>query len=213
MKDFHQGTKVRDAVRGFSRRFGWFIFFLVIRTVQIDRAAAAAVPAVPNDEREIPAAERASWRQVIGWPADCESSFRSTIGYKKSGIVFHDLGDGWHLAQITCAPGAYQGYYVFAAIHGSGPAMTTTLLEFPLFESPDGNRFERREGREVWGTTSFDARSHKLAVLNRFRGPGDCGSFVTYRFQNGRPVVDEARGKARCDGKSAEHPDRWPSIQ
>lgn len=164
-------------------------------------------------ERELPASQRAGWREVIRWPDDCEDAFRATTGERKSGIVFHDLGQGHRLAQITCAPGAYQGYYVFADVAESRKGMTSRLLTFPLFASPDGKKIERQAGEEVWGTVTFDSRSRTLTVLNRFRGPGDCGSYVVYRFRDGIPVVDKALAKPQCDGHGAEHPERWPRIK
>lgn len=188
---------------------------LLLLAVVVPAAPAAQAAAPPSAalllEQELPAWQRAAWRKVIRWPAACEEDFRSTVGDRKSGLVFHDLGNGHRLAQITCAPGAYQGYYLFADVTGFRQGIRSRLLSFPLFSSPDGKKVERREGEEVWGTVTFDARSRSLSVLNRFRGTGDCGTYVVYRFPKGAPVIDRAFGKSQCDGR-AEPPQRWPRI-
>lgn len=177
-------------------------------------AAAADYPAIPAMEQEIPYPEREVWRRVIGWPEECEEAYRATIAPRRSGVLFHDLGQGRKLAQITCAPGAYQGYFVFAGIEtGANGEVKGRLLKFPVLESPDGINLRRKESVEVWGTVTFDQSKRKLKVLNRFRGTGDCGTYFVYSFPKGVPVVDRARVKQRCDGKGGEDPSSWPGIR
>ena len=195
-------------------RRGWCAAFLVaIPMLSGCATSAVAEPSLtPRLEQEIPSEEREAWRKVIRWPEECEDAFRTTVGTGRSGIVFHDLGGGYQLVQIACAPGAYQGYYVFAGIHRSNEGLRSTLLSFPLFQSKDGLYVERAEDIEVWGTVDFDRRSRKLTVLNRFRGTGDCGTYVVYGFPGGFPVVEQARVKQQCDGQGGEQPQSWPPV-
>ena len=176
-------------------------------------ACAAGMPEIPVAEREIPSAEREAWRTVIGWPTACEEAYRATIGGKRSGMVFHDLGGGHCLVEIACASGAYQGFAVFAGIEMTRKSPGSRMLSFPIFESRDNGNLERRESGEVWGTVTFDPGTRRLTVLNRFRGSGDCGTHVVYRFRNGTPELEEARAKPECDGRGAEHPEKWPLIE
>ena len=39
-----------------------------------------------------------------------------------------------------------------------------------------------REAKEITGLAEFDKAKHVLKVHNRYRGPGDCGSYAVYSF-------------------------------
>lgn len=58
----------------------------------------------------------------------------------------------------------------------------------------------------------FDARTKRLRVLNKFRGPGDCGTLATYGFTDEGARLEELRAKTQCDGEDGGGPDRWKIV-
>src|ERR1700724_3238831 len=80
------------------------------------------------------------------------------------------------------------------------------------FQSPDERSLVHTAARELSGLPPFARRTRQLRILNKFRGPGDCGTLATYRFVEGVPELAELRAKLACDGKGAEAPERWPPV-
>lgn len=178
------------------------------------RDAPPAVPAALAASEPKPAPrphDRASWRAVLHWPEDCELAFRQTAA-EGEGIEVDPLGPGRSLLQVRCAWGAYQGsqmYYLYDEMKrpsGTGP------LDFEVRESPDDRSLVPATTPEVWGLPAFDPKTGALTVLDKFRGPGDCGTLATYRFDGGRARLVQLRAKTACDGQGAETPERWPEV-
>ncbi len=121
---------------------------------------------------------------------------------------------GRRLAQVACAPGAYQGSYVYHLVAPGGEA--TGPLTFPdvadAGEDAGAPRLTAERTTEVIGTPTFDTTAARLRVLRRFRGVGDCGVALTYGFAQDAPTLAELRGKLACDG-SAPPPGSWPVIE
>jgi hypothetical protein len=59
---------------------------------------------------------------------------------------------------------------------------------------------------------TFDAKTGQLSVLDKFRGPGDCGTLATYAVADGQARLVALRAKVACDGQGAEAPEKWPEI-
>ena len=180
---------------------------------------SAPAPAAPAT-RQAPAlkrtgltrADREAWRQALGWPADCEESFTASAVPEAAGIEVHSLSPGRSLVEVRCAWGAYQGSQIYYLYDESRQPARGEPLAFEVRESPDEKSLVANETPEVWGLPSFDSRTGQLEVLNKFRGPGDCGTLATYRFVDGRPRLARLRAKVACDGKGAEEPERWPEV-
>lgn len=166
----------------------------------------AAAPLPPGD------APRADWRAVLAWPQGCEDDWQASGNGR--GIDIHRLPDGRRLVEIACTPGAYQGYQLYYLVAASGVGDAPSPLVFPLYSDPGMPRkaLQKAPGSAVWGTPDFDRSRGRLRVVNRFRGPGDCGINAVYAFDAQGVRLVELRAKRNCDGRGATHPERWPRV-
>lgn len=158
-----------------------------------------------------PTDTRAAWQKVLHWSNDCEESFQATGGGR--GLQFFDLDHNRQLVEVACASGAYQGSQEYFVIERNGSAPVVHDISFPTYEAsgPDGKTLTPKTVKEITGLPEFDRANHQLKILNRYRGPGDCGSYATYAFDGGRAVLKQFRAKLDCDGTGAEHPEQWPT--
>jgi hypothetical protein len=113
---------------------------------------------------------------------------------------------------VRCAWGAYQGSQVYYLYDETREPPRGEPLTFEVRESPDEKSLVANRTPEVWGLPTFDPGRGQLEVLNKFRGPGDCGTLATYRFVDGQPHLSRLRAKAACDGKGAEEPEKWAEV-
>jgi hypothetical protein len=172
----------------------------------------AATPAPPPAAKPAPLPSgRAAWRAVLGWPDDCEQAFRETAA-EGEGIEVYPLGPARSLVEVRCAWGAYQGSYLYYRYDQSSKPPGAGPLEFEVRESPDEASLVPGKSTEIAGLPTFDAKTGELTVLDKFRGPGDCGTLATYRFDEGQARLVALRAKAACDGQGAETPERWPQV-
>ena len=155
------------------------------------KPAAVELPPVEN---------RAAWRPILNWSNDCEEAFQATAS-GRSGIQSFSLSEDRRLIEVACAAGAYQGSQEYFLLRGS----TARPLKFAVVE--DG---KLKEATEITGLAEFDPKAGVLKVHNRYRGPGDCGSYAVYTFADDGASVKELREKAECDGQGAENPEQWP---
>jgi hypothetical protein len=148
---------------------------------------------------------------VLGWSDDCEQGFQAS-GNGQRGLQFYNLGNGRRLAEVACASGAYQGSQEYYLIGGNDPSHLVHAISLPTYEAAglDGKTLVRKDEDEITGIPEFDAVNKVLTILNRYRGPGDCGSYAVYSFKSDRAVLKEFRAKVECDGTGAEHPEKWP---
>ncbi|MCA1591266.1 MAG: DUF1176 domain-containing protein [Acidobacteria bacterium] len=156
--------------------------------------------------------DRRAWRAVLKWPDDCEDAFERTMDRETAGLEFYELASGRYLVEIKCTNGAYQGYQFYSYLDETKSPPAAKLLTFTTYESEDDDKSEKKKVEEVWGLPDFDAKAKSLKILNKYRGPGDCGSLATYEFREGVPSLKEFRLKSKCDGKGGGHPERWEKI-
>ena len=128
------------------------------------------------------------------------------------GIEVYALSPGRSLVEVRCAWGAYQGSQVYYLYDETRQPPGALPLTFEVRESPDDRSLVKSETREVWGLPTFDPKTGQLSVLNKFRGPGDCGTLATYGFAAGQARLAKLRAKTACDGQGGEEPERWPEI-
>lgn len=153
---------------------------------------------------------RAGWRGLVAWSDECERAHADTfVGSDHVGVRTFSLNGGRELVEVACAAGAYQGSQEYAIIGANLAA--TTRVELPVLDQPDGAPDTWSRARLVWGTPTFDSSNGQLTILNVSRGMGDCGSLVSYRFDQLRVSVVEARAK-RCDA-SPQLPKDWPVVR
>jgi len=180
-------------------------------------AAPASAPApgasarLPLAKPDLTLADRAAFRRALGWSDDCESAFDAGNG-GYGGVEVDTLAPGRYLIGVVCARGAYQGSRTYYYYDETRQPPAARALAFETRESPDERSLVRSTVRELWGLPSFDRRTRRLRVLNKFRGPGDCGTLAIYRFVGGVPELAELRAKLACDGQGAEEPERWPLV-
>jgi hypothetical protein len=163
-----------------------------------------------NAKRVQPAREdRAGWRQLLRWSNDCEEAYQATAP-GRNGLAFFPLGSGRSLVQVTCAMGAYQPSQVYYVVDDTG--RTPGAVRFVTFEATGeaGDTLQRQQVEELTGLAEFNASTRVLSVWNKYRGPGDCGSYALYQFADGSARLREFRAKTECDGQGAEHPEQWP---
>lgn len=160
-------------------------------------------------------ADREEWRKVLRWPDNVEERWRRTlpggISNQGGGLKFYSLDSGKYLVEVHIYPGVYQLGHVFMYYdeenNRSGPA---TLLKFKVF----GGNEEGAEPvykSELSGSPKFNKRRKELEFLFFNRVPGDCDSFIRYKFVDGEPVVVWAR-KQDCHSKGTldTNPYHWP---
>ena len=148
---------------------------------------------------------------MLHWSGDCEQSFQATGG-RGAGLQLFDLGPNRRLVEVACSSGAYQGSEEYFLLEQNGSSSAVHALSFLTYEAsgPDGKTLTPKSVNEITGLPEFDRVSHELKILNRYRGPGDCGSYATYTFESGTAVLKQFRAKLDCDGTGAEHPEQWP---
>ncbi|MBV8830324.1 MAG: DUF1176 domain-containing protein [Acidobacteriaceae bacterium] len=158
-----------------------------------------------------PDADRAAWRKALGWSDECEQEFQAGPSGQR-GVQFYDLGGSRTLAEVACSFGAYQGSEQYYLISGNERSHRVQALQMPTYEATgaDGKTLVRKDETEITGLPEFNRSTKTLSILNRYRGPGDCGSYATYAFERDRAVLKEFRAKLDCDGTGAEHPEKWP---
>jgi hypothetical protein len=163
---------------------------------------------------DLTSADRAAWRKALNWPNDCEEAYESTAGNDQAGLRFFELAPRQYLAEVRCAFGAYQREYRYMFYDESQTPPTAQLLTFKNYIAGDDSfeSLEPEETTEMWGEARFDPKTRELTILNVFRGPGDCGSWARYGFEQGRPQLLEFRAKTACDGKPAGDPRKWRKV-
>jgi len=188
------------------------VFALLVFFVPLASAPSGAAPLpLPLAKADLTLADRAAFRRALGWSDECESAFDAAdSGY--GGIEVDTLAPGRYLIGVVCTRGAYQGYRLYYFYDDKRQPPAARALTFETRESPDERSLVRTTTRELWGLPTFDRRTRQLRVLNKFRGPGDCGTLATYRFVEGVPELAELRAKLACDGKGAAEPEQWPLV-
>lgn len=181
-----------------------------------DVATGTGAPAHAPAGAGLTRADRARWRAVVHWPDRCERGFDypdPSLG----GVDVFPLGAGQSLLQVCCTLGAYQGTYRYYRIDERTSPLAVTELVFTTYVSsgsPGPGQLEVDRTAALTGEPRFDAATKQLVVLNRYRGPGDCGMLSTYALEGAQPVLVAVRAQLDCDGpQGTTDPARWPSLQ
>ncbi|MBX7224293.1 MAG: DUF1176 domain-containing protein [Blastocatellia bacterium] len=128
-------------------------------------------------------------------------------------MSFYELEKGTYLVEILCAGGAYQPLYVYQYFdENQKTPQSFPLLSFKQYEREPSGKVTTRLESEISGLPTFDPKNKTLTILSKSRGPGDCGSLVTYQFEHGKPVAIQARARACREQKWVE-PEQWPIIK
>lgn len=166
---------------------------------------AGAASAADLPRQSVDKAGRASWRQALHWPDDCEEGF--DYGDDMGGIEVMEVAPHQWVVEVVCTLGAYQGYQNYFAFDET---------QHPPVARPLALRVYGEDGftttAEIWGRPELDPVKKELVLTNVFRGPGDCGVRSRYRFANGDAQLVEVRAKRACDGKWIE-PEQWPIVK
>jgi hypothetical protein len=199
-------------LKGSRARFG---AACVVCAALLVCAATAAAQEVPRKKSNLTRADRAAWYKVLRWPDEFEERWQQAHRNSEpsySGLTFHELGGGQHLVEINVFPGGYQPIYIFMLYdERTARAGPGRLLRFKRFGEDARGRPAPVFETEIFGFPEFKARTRRLEIYSKSRGSGDCGSFITYRFAGGTPVVAEARERDCVDPPpDVIDPRRWP---
>jgi hypothetical protein len=154
-------------------------------------------------------ADRAEWRKTLQWPSSCESDWRR--GREPySGIVLQPTATVRWFVQVVCVQGAYQStqllYLVDRGLNKVGPISLHTYRDLGK-----GKPTLVRE-RFILGTLDFNPRTGRLAVLDKFRGVGDCGIYSVFQLKKTYFIPRAIRAKLNCNGKGPYDPSHWPQL-
>lgn len=189
----------------------------------VGRATApTADDATPTDSAPTDSAAAGARLRVgdatLAVPGECAEAQAVTYGSEPPAPDVARLPDGSRVVQVQCAPGAYQGTYVFFRVPAVTPAADVAPLVFPDVEARgDGSdaHVVSEMGTEIVGLPTLDAATGRLTVWRKFRGPGDCGVVATFDVAATPPALVALRGQLTCaevpDEASAD-PDRWPTL-
>ncbi|MDR3569120.1 MAG: hypothetical protein P4L43_13915 [Syntrophobacteraceae bacterium] len=168
---------------------------------------------------------RDSWYKRLKWPAGCEAEYKGQFtgvngqspgasGRYGFGLDIYKLQGDWRLAVVDCSFAAYQGTFVALSFE-QGKVNPARLLTLSDYERDRSGHVTPINAPERTGLASFNPASRTLAVLDKARGPGDCGSLVTFAFKEGRPLVTDARAQYCFDDpkKLIADPTHWPAVQ
>jgi hypothetical protein len=168
----------------------------------------------PSKTHSVIKGDRAHWFRLLKWPKDCEAAFQRTNGAQSpndyGGLEFYRLAREAYMVRVLCYRGAYQPGSILLYFD-RGNASATRLLKLQGFKSKDDHG-EDLPYSKIDGLVTFDKTRKILEVFSKYRGLGDCGLFVRYRFYKGQPFVTEARER-ECDDSPIHRstdPHRWP---
>jgi hypothetical protein len=193
-------------------------------TVRVSGADSAG-PQPSTSVRELPrtnvtATDRARWRGVLQWPAECENAFELTHISSDGGLFFRALEDGVTLIEVTCAAGAYQGSAVFVRLDENASPPAARTLMFATYTSADNETLERTESTELWGEAMFLQDARELTLLSVSRQTRDCGTWSRYSLAEAAPRLLELYAQIVCPEESGppaqpepgRPPDGWAKI-
>jgi hypothetical protein len=188
------------------------VAFVVLLTLASSTAAQ-----VPHKKKDLTRADREAWYKILRWPDEYEKTWGTTHSQTNEaygGLNFYELGRGVYIVEVNTYTGAYQSGYIFLLYDetkkGGAPA---PLLKFKRFGEDEQGRPEPSFEEEIAGTPTFDTLTKQLEIYSKYRGPGDCGSLINYKFVNGNPLVVSAREQTCDDSKPPPDeidPRRWP---
>jgi hypothetical protein len=181
-------------------------------------AAPARAAAMPRSKATPATASsdltRAGWRNRLGIPDECERGFE-LLADRGTGVELYRLNKGRRLAQVACAPGAYQGTYMFFVLDSAGTRAAGPIAFPDYVDAGTGagaSGLEPARTTEVVGLPSFDAATQHLTVLRKFRGLGDCGLLLTYALPGDTATLVQLRGRLTCDSEATVPPADWPPL-
>ena len=179
-------------------------------TAQREAAAAKALAESPRPDpardlrREAPwsLADRAAWRQVVQWPADCEDAFQASHVGDDGGLTLAELTLHLTLVDVLCAAGAYQPSHVFLRLDERGSSRVVSVLEFTRFDSDDGRTVALSAPQnELWGEAYVAVDRRELSVLSLSRQLGDCGVWHKWAIGTEQPRLIAAASRLPCPSR------------
>jgi hypothetical protein len=166
----------------------------------------------PPPMKRVNRAQRAEWLNIINWPTDCEEAFQNTYASEANnygGLRFYQLRKQTYLVEIVCYRGAYQPGSILAWYNAQ--TKKATLLKFKGIESDD-EAGKKLPYSEISGFVTWNRKTHRLEIFSKYRGPGDCGFWGQYKFNDSQPVLIVAR-EQDCDEthiRNRINPRYWP---
>lgn len=164
-------------------------------------------PRIDPDAAFIAYAERPAWRELLGWPDECEEGFQRFDHAPKDagGIVVYPMGYEHYLVFVSCNLGPYwEELRAYWLDHRAKPP-TARPLTVPELVQDDAPELGLRDVEVLHGAfPTYDPDTQTLTNLHAYRGFKDCGIFYKYHLEEARFVLDEARYR---DCMDTEEPD------
>lgn len=162
-------------------------------------------------------ADRKKWRPILKWSDECEQPFQNiNYGADYSGLTFYELTSHKYLIEVVCYLGAYQGVSNYFFLDESKSPPRAELLTFKKYYYDDSSKLMATTTEDLPGG-QFVSSTKKLIILNKYRGPGDCGTYSVYSFPLFYPELAEFRAQPICDEYVSPDatiipPSKWPLI-
>ena len=162
-------------------------------------AVVESTPPLPTLRRTAPLSldDRAAWRSVVRWPAECEEAFEASQVGEDGGLAIHALAPRVSLVEVLCAGGAYQPSHVYIRFDEEGSAPIATLLQFPVLVAEDGVTAEESLETDIWGQSWLSSDAGELSVLALSRQLADCGIWSRYAIGE-QPRLIAAAARLPC---------------
>jgi Protein of unknown function (DUF1176) len=157
--------------------------------------------------------DRAKWDRILKIPTDCQKRFSGTAADNDeySGLVFDHMNENETLVIVDCYLGAYQPGVILYLMN-EHPNRRAKLLKLNGIESDadlDGNPLLYQM---FDGLVHFRRTTSTLEILQKYRGLGDCGQFLRYRYARGSFSLIEIREQecATAGIPGSTDYDHWP---
>ena len=104
--------------------------------------------------------------------------------------------------------GTYQGQQRYYFVEGG----RAEKLVFPVMVPDEKKRWSRKSTEVLLGLPGVDVKKQRLTMLEKFRGPGDCGIFTTWSLAGQHPILVECRANLDCDADPPRLAPDWPRV-
>lgn len=170
-------------------------------------SSGSVVPATGPKAEQI----RLKWYRRLEWPT--ENCPVEPVYEGDPGINYFPLDEGQALVQVVCYLGAYQGNsFIYWLNHDR-----VRLLRFRRCINDDeaAENCILQPVTEITNLVKVDAQHREIILLYKYRGIGDCGQWLRYRFNDGKTSLLEMRIR-NCPEEELPGewlpPEHWPSI-
>lgn len=156
--------------------------------------------------------DRAAWRDTLGLSDDCERAFEVSYAGEGAGLELFPVGEETAVITVLCSAGAYQPSFLYYYLDLRDSGLVASPIEFPTYESADGQSLTPARRFELWGEPTFLPESGELTVLRIARQTGDCGTWARYGFDRDEVELRGFRARLPCPAEIQSAVDPQPGL-